>query len=140
MNFELENKKLFWEQTKLAISNDVKTIIWKAWIEPLELIEYKNSILYLSAASYLISSRAETQYYETIFLQASKMFVNLKNIKILKQTSEKIIDKEKNTKQVLTSKVNIHSDDEVSFITSAAMQLNPKFTFEKSISNYIILI
>ena len=127
---ELENKKLLWEQTKIAISNDVRVIVWKAWIEPLELIEYKNSILYLSAASYLISSRAETQYYETIFLQASKMFVNLKKIKILKQTSEKIIDKEKNTKQVLTSKVNIHSDDEVSFITSAAMQLNPKFTFD----------
>ena len=130
LNHELENEKLLWEQTKLAISNDVRVIVWKAWIEPLELIEYKNSILYLSAASYLISSRAETQYYETIFLQASKMFVNLKKIKILKQTSEKIIDKEKNTKQVLTSKVNIHSDDEVSFLTSAAMQLNPKFTFD----------
>ena len=130
LNHELENEKLLWEQTKLAISNDVRVIVWKAWIEPLELIEYKNSILYLSAASYLISSRAETQYYETIFLQASKMFVNLKKIQILKQTSEKIIDKEKNTKQVLTSKVNIHSDDEVSFLTSAAMQLNPKFTFD----------
>ena len=130
LNHELENEKLLWEQTKLAISNDVRVIVWKAWIEPLELIEYKNSILYLSAGSYLISSRAETQYYETIFLQASKMFVNLKKIKILKQTSEKIIDKEKNTKQVLTSKVNIHSDDEVSFLTSAAMQLNPKFTFD----------
>ena len=130
LDHELENEKLLWEQTKLAISNDVRVIVWKAWIEPLELIEYKNSILYLSAASYLISSRAETQYYETIFLQASKMFVNLKKIKILKQTSEKIIDKEKNTKQVLTSKVNIHSDDEVSFLTSAAMQLNPKFTFD----------
>lgn len=130
LDHELENGKLLWEQTKLAISNDVRVIVWKAWIEPLELIEYKNSILYLSAASYLISSRAETQYYEIIFLQASKMFVNLKKIKILKQTSEKIIDKEKNTKQVLTSKVNIHSDDEVSFLTSAAMQLNPKFTFD----------
>ena len=127
---ELENEKLLWEQTKLAISNDVRVIVWKAWIEPLELIEYKNSILYLSAASYLISSRAETQYYETIFLQASKMFVNLKKIKILKQISEKIIDKEKNIKQVLTSKVNIHPDDEVSFLTSAAIQLNPKFTFD----------
>jgi chromosomal replication initiator protein len=130
LEHELENEKLLWEQTKLAISNDVRVIVWKAWIEPLELIEYKNLTLYLSATSYLISSRAETQYYETIFLQASKMFVNLKKIKILKQTSEKIIDKEENTKQVLTSKVNIHSDDEVSFITSAAMQLNPKFTFD----------
>ena len=130
LEHELENEKLLWEQTKIAISNDVRVIVWKAWIEPLELIEYKNLTLYLSATSYLISSRAETQYYETIFLQASKMFVNLKKIKILKQTSEKIIDKEKNTKQVLTSKVNIHSDDEVSFLTSAAMQLNPKFTFD----------
>ena len=88
-------------------------------------------MLYLSAPSYLISSRAETQYYETIFLQANKIFENLKKIKILKETSKKIIEevKTKNTNKVLTTKFNIKSDDEVSFLTSAAMQLNPKFTF-----------
>jgi chromosomal replication initiator protein len=129
---ELENEKLLWEQVKLAISNDVRAIIWKAWIEPLEFIKYKNSMLHLSAPSYLISSRAETQYYETIFLQASKMFENLKKIRILKDTPEKIIHKEKskNNNQVLTSKINIKSNDEVSFLTSAAMQLNTKFTFD----------
>ena len=49
LDHELENEKLLWEQTKLAISNDVRVIVWKAWIEPLEFIKYKNSILYLSA-------------------------------------------------------------------------------------------
>ena len=132
LNHELKNKKLLWEQVKLAIYNDVRAIIWKAWIEPLEFIKYKNSILYLSAPSYLISSRAETQYYEIIFLQACKVLENLKKIKILKDIPEKIIDKEKskNNNQVLTSKINIKSDDEVSFLSSAAMQLNQKFTFD----------
>ena len=132
LNHELKNKKLLWEQVKLAIYNDVRAIIWKAWIEPLEFIKYKNSILYLSAPSYLISSRAETQYYEIIFLQACKVLENLKKIKILKDIPEKIIDKDKskNNNQVLTSKINIISDDEVSFLTSAAMQLNQKFTFD----------
>jgi len=132
LNYELEKEKLLWKKTKLALSSDVRAIIWKAWIEPLEFKKYENSVLYLSATSYLISSRAETQYYETIFLQANKVFENLKKIKILKDTPEKIIDevKAKNTKKVLTSKFNIKSDDEVSFLTSAAMQLNPKFTFD----------
>ena len=132
LDHELENKQLLWEQVKLAISNEVREIIWKAWIEPLEFIKYKTSILYLSAPSYLISSRAETQYYEIIFFQANKVFGNLKKIKILKDIQEKIIDKEKskNNNQVLTSKINIISDDEVSFLTSAAMQLNQKFTFD----------
>ena len=60
------------------------------------------------------------------------MFGNLKKIKILKDIPEKIIDKDKskNNNQVLTSKINIISDDEVSFLTSAAMQLNQKFTFD----------
>ena len=42
LDHKLENKKLLWEQAKLAISNDVRKIIWKAWIEPLEFIKYKN--------------------------------------------------------------------------------------------------
>jgi len=132
LNNELEKGKLLWKETKKALSSDVRVIIWKAWIEPLEFKKYENSVLYLSAGSYLISSRAETQYYETIFLQANKIFENLKKIKILKETSEKIIEKVKikNTNKALTSKFNIKSDEEVSFLTSAAMQLNPKFTFD----------
>ena len=129
LNDQFENQKLLWIQTKIAISSDVKLIIWKAWIEPLEFKKYENSVLYLCANSYLISSRAETQYYEIIFLQATKMFGNLKTIKILKDIPEKNIYKEKrkNNNQVLTSKISIKSDDEVSFLTSASMQLNPKF-------------
>ena len=136
LNNKLENEKIIWEQVKLAISNDVRTIIWKAWIEPLEFIKYEKSTLYLSATSHLISSRAETQYYETIFLQASKMFEYLKKIKILKNTSANFvnknqkIDKANSQTQISTSKVNDISDKDISFLTSASMQLNPKLTFE----------
>ena len=73
-----------WEQTKLQISKIIKEIVWKAWIEPLGFIEYKNHILYISSSSSLISNRAETQYYETIFFEASKYFENIKEFKILK--------------------------------------------------------
>ena len=92
LNNQLEKKKLLWTETKIALCNDVRAIIWKAWIEPLDFKKYENSVLYLSAPSYLISSRAETQYYETIFLQANKIFENIKKIKILKETPKKIIN------------------------------------------------
>ena len=129
---EYENKKVFWEEAKLAISNDVRDIIWNAWIEPLEFIKYENSILYLSASSYLILSRAETQYYETIFLQASKVFENLKKIQIIKATPDKLIiyENNKNKNEAFASKNKIKHDDEVSFLTSAAIELNPKLTFD----------
>ena len=63
-----ETEKQNWEITKSQISKIVKEIVWKAWIDPIQFLEYKNKILYLSASSALIASRAETQYYETIFL------------------------------------------------------------------------
>ena len=61
-----ETEKQNWEITKSQISKNVRDIVWKAWIEPIQFLEYKNKTLYLSASSALVSSRAETQYYETI--------------------------------------------------------------------------
>ena len=70
------SQKNKWEQIKSLISKNIKEIFWKAWIEPLSFEKYDKGILYLSTDSKIISNRAETQYYETIFLQAS-VFLNL---------------------------------------------------------------
>ena len=56
-----------WEKTKHLISKNLKGIIWKAWIEPINFVRYEKKILYLATNSKLISNRAETQYYEIIF-------------------------------------------------------------------------
>ena len=61
----------YWEKTKNAISKNIKEIIWKAWIEPLNFVKYEKKILHLASNSQLISNRAETQYYETIYFEAS---------------------------------------------------------------------
>ena len=70
-----------WEETKTLISKDIKEIFWKAWIKPLKFQKYDNGILYLTTESKITCTRAETQYYDTIFLQASNFFVSLKKIK-----------------------------------------------------------
>ena len=127
-NEKFENQRLSWESAKSAIYSDVRSIVWKAWIKPLGFIKYENSILYLSASSYLIISRAETQYYEAIFFQASYTFANLKKIKVLKETTDKLINKENN--KAITSKIYIKSKNEVSFLTSASMKLNSKLNFD----------
>ena len=119
-----------WEQTKLQISKIIKEIVWKAWIEPLGFIEYKNNILYISSSSSLISNRAETQYYETIFFEASKYFENIKEFKILKINDVQ-------AKKILSTKnddidldVSLKTNFDISFIDSVSIKLNPKFTFD----------
>jgi chromosomal replication initiator protein len=119
-----------WEQTKLQISKIIKEIVWKAWIEPLGFIEYKNHILYISSSSSLILSRAETQYYETIFFEASKHFENLKEFKILKIN-------EFQTKKILSKKnddidldVRLKTNFNISFIDTVSIKLNSKFIFD----------
>jgi chromosomal replication initiator protein len=119
-----------WEQTKLQISKIIKEIVWKAWIEPLGFIEYKNHILYISSSSSLISNRAETQYYETIFFEASKYFENIKEFKILKINDVQ-------AKKILSIKnddidldVSLKTNFDISFIDSVSIKLNPKFTFD----------
>ena len=73
-------QKKNWEEIKSLISNNIKEIFWKAWIKPLKFEKYEKGILHLSTDSKIISNRAETQYYETIFFQASIFFSSLKKI------------------------------------------------------------
>ena len=75
------SQKQRWEEAQLLISKTIKEIFWKAWIKPLRFDNFENGILYLSSESKIISNRAETQYYDNIFLQASKIFEPLRKIK-----------------------------------------------------------
>ena len=63
-----------WEEIKTLISKNIKEIFWKAWINPLKFEKYEKGILHLSTDSQIISNRAENQYYETIFFEASNFF------------------------------------------------------------------
>ena len=76
-------QKKNWEEIKSLISNNIKEIFWKAWIKPLKFEKYEKGILHLSTDSKIISNRAETQYYETIFFQASIFFTSLKKFNLI---------------------------------------------------------
>ena len=69
-----------WEEIKNLISKNIKEIFWKAWINPLKFEKYEKGVLHLSTDSQIISNRAENQYYETIFFEASNFFKSLKKI------------------------------------------------------------
>ena len=69
-----------WEDVKHLISKNIKEIFWEAWIKPLRFERYDKGTLYLSSDSKIISNRAENQYYETIFFEASSFFKSLKKI------------------------------------------------------------
>ena len=118
-----ETEKQNWEITKSQISKIVKEIVWKAWIEPIQFLEYKNKILYLSVSSALISNRAETQYYETIFFEANKFFDNLKEIKFVKINSikEKNLPVEQNN---IDKNISIKTKTIMPFIDSISIKLN----------------
>ena len=118
-----------WEKTKLLISKSIREIFWKAWIEPLTFIKFENKILHLSSNSKLISNRAETQYYETIFFEASKYFENLVKINIQTKDKSKTLDVLKAEKKYSPKHVDfIHTD--LSFVDSVSMKINSKLTFE----------
>ena len=38
LDFNIASEKNNWKQTKLQISKNIKEIVWKAWIEPLEFL------------------------------------------------------------------------------------------------------
>ena len=79
-NDEFLLQKNKWEETKSQISRTLKEIFWKAWIKPLRFEKYEKGILHLSTDSKITINRAETQYYDTIFFQASIFFTSLKKI------------------------------------------------------------
>ena len=119
-----------WEKTKILISKNIKEIFWKAWIKPLKFEKYENETLFVSTESKIICNRAETQYYETIFFQASKFFVSLNKIKFnitTENLNEHIsINSEKHN---LTAN-NIKLPSELSFVESVSMKINNNFTFD----------
>ena len=73
-------RKINGKRLKSLISKNIKEIFWKAWIKPLRFEKYEKGILHLSTDSKIIINRAETQYYDTIFFQASNFFTSLKKI------------------------------------------------------------
>ena len=119
-----------WEEIKISISKNIKDIFWKAWIKPLKFEKYENGILYLSTESKIIAHRAETQYYENIFLQASLLFRDLNKIKFF------IVNFKKEEKTSLLKDFNNLKDkkhqtyNDLSFIDSVSMKINSKFTFD----------
>ena len=128
-SFSYENQKNRWEKSKLLIAKKLKQIIWKAWIEPLQFIKYKDTTLFLSAETELISSRARTQYYEDILIEAKKNFEDLSEIKILKFVSKQPENFSNTKGNSFPSKSNMENFSDLSFINSVSMKLNTKLTF-----------
>ncbi len=123
-------QKNLWEEIKISISKNIKDIFWKAWIKPLKFEKYENCILYLSTESKIIADRAETQYYENIFLQASSFFTDLNKIKFF------VIHPKKEEKPSSSNEFHNHNAkkyqmyNDLSFIESVSMRVNSKFTFD----------
>ena len=129
---EIQDYEFAWKEVKLNISQDVRTIVWKAWIEPLIFLKYNKCVLYLSAESFLMSTRVETQYYETIFFQAKKKFTDIKKIKVLNKKLENSVDQNKILPivDINNSKFIPKFKEQTSFLTSASLKLNAELTFD----------
>ena len=121
-----------WLKSKQSIFKNVREIVWKAWIEPLHFDKYENGVLYIQANSSLIANRAETQYYETIFSQASLYFLNLRQVKIT--TEENAINTKQNVNKIsFKEKTKPQNFTDISFVDSVSMKINPAFTFDNFI-------
>ena len=129
-NEEFLIQKNKWEETKSLISRTLKEIFWKAWIKPLRFEKYEKGILHLSTDSKITINRAETQYYDTIFFQASIFFTSLKKIQF-HTVSSKQKENISLKKDVQKIKINQHTTySDLSFIDSVSMKTNSKFTFD----------
>lgn len=126
--FDLHKNK--WKEVQALISKDIKEIFWKAWIQPLKFEKYENRILYLSTQSKIISSRAETQYYETIFFRAGNVFESLFKIKILTYSPNNTDNNFHKEGFVNSSITKPFSPNILSFVDSVSMRINSKLTFE----------
>ena len=129
--FLTQNKS--WQDVKNLISKNIKEIFWEAWIKPLKFDKYDKGILHLSSDSKIICNRAENQYYETIFLQASSYFKSLKKI----QFHTVSLKKKENTPLKNNTKKNKndinYAYNDLSFIDSVSMKTNYKFSFDNFI-------
>ena len=79
-----------------------------------------------------MSTRVETQYYETIFFQAKKKFTDIKKIKVLNKQLEKFVDQNKTLPivDINNSKLIPKFKEQTSFLTSASLKLNAELTFD----------
>ena len=129
-NEEFLIQKNKWEETKSLISRNLKEIFWKAWIKPLRFEKYEKGILHLSTDSKITINRAETQYYDTIFFQASIFFTSLKKIQFhtVSSKQKENISLKKNVQKIKINQHTTYSD--LSFIDSVSMKTNSKFTFD----------
>ena len=129
-NEEFIIQKNKWEETKSLISKTLKEIFWKAWIKPLRFEKYEKGILHLSTDSKITINRAETQYYDTIFFQASIFFTSLKKIQFhtVSSKQKENISLKKNVQKIKINQHTTYSD--LSFIDSVSMKTNSKFTFD----------
>jgi chromosomal replication initiator protein len=118
-----------WAKSKELIFKSLKQVVWKAWIEPLNYERFIDGVLYINAKSTLIANRAETQYYETIFLKANNYFENLKTIKISSVEKDDNIIKN-NNKLSSDNKAEPASLTNLSFVDSVSMKLNSSLTFD----------
>ena len=129
-NEEFLIQKNKWEETKSLISRTLKEIFWKAWIKPLRFEKYEKGILHLSTDSKIIINRAENQYYDIIFFQASIFFTSLKKIQFYTVSSKQ---KENTSLKKDDQKIKIKQNttyNDLSFIDSVSMKTNSKFTFD----------
>ena len=129
-NKEFVIQKNNWEETKSLISRNLKEIFWKAWIKPLRFEKFEKGILHLSTDSKITINRAETQYYDTIFFQASIFFTSLKKIQfhIVSSKQKENISLKKDDQKIKINQHTTYSD--LSFIDSVSMKTNSKFTFD----------
>ena len=129
-NEEFQLQKDKWEETKSQISRTLKEIFWKAWIKPLRFEKYEKGILHLSTDSKITINRAETQYYDTIFFQASIFFTSLKKIQFhtVSSKQKENISLKKDVQKIKINQYTTYSD--LSFIDSVSMKTNSKFTFD----------
>ena len=130
LNEEFIVQKNKWEETKSLISKSLKEIFWKAWIKPLRFEKYEKGILHLSTDSKITINRAETQYYDTIFFQASIFFTSLKKIQFhtVSSKQKENISLKKDDQKIKINQHTTYSD--LSFIDSVSMKTNSKFTFD----------
>ncbi len=123
-----------WDETKTLISKSIKEIFWKAWINPLKFEKFEKGILHLSTDSQIISNRAENQYYETIFFEASNFFRSLKKIQFHTasfKNKENIYVKNKVNKVKIDQQINYN---DLSLIDSVSIKTNSKFSF----ANFVV--
>ncbi len=126
--FNVQKNK--WKEVQNSISTEIKDIFWKAWIKPLQFEKYQNDVLYLSSNSKIITSRAETQYYETIFYKACNIFKSLKKVKIHTIPSFQIKDT-LHQKQIVGKQFELEKiPSDLSFVDSVSMKINMKLNFE----------